>query len=223
LVLTSAYPDPDPAVVLGELPRRSDPIGFKVGADLHRSRLTVFFRLPLAVPHLVWLTLWSLVALLAAIANWAATLARGHSPGSLHRFLSAYLRYQAHVYAFLLLIGNRFPGFAGAAGSYDAEASIAPPLAQNRWSVGFRLLLVLPAWFLASAFGTLAWTCAFLAWFAALVTGRMPRRLLNASAQALRYTLQASGYLLVLSDAYPYGGPCRQETASTPSAESAFG
>jgi Domain of unknown function (DUF4389) len=224
LVLTSAYPDPDPAVVLGELPRRSDPIGFEAGEDLRRSRLTVFFRLPLAVPHLVWLALWSVLALLAAIANWVATLVRGRSPAPLHRFLSAYLRYQAHVYAFLWLIGNRFPGFAGTAGSYDAEASIAPPRAQNRWSVAFRLVLVLPAWFLASAFGSLAWTCAFLAWFAALVTGRMPRGLQNASAQALRYTLQVSGYLLVLNDAYPYSGPCRQEPAgATAPAESAIG
>lgn len=218
LVLTSSYPDPDPAVALGELPRRSDPVGFAAGGDLRRSRLTVFFRLPLAVPHLVWLALWSVVALLAAIANWVATLAQGRSPAPLHRFLSAYLRYLAHVYAFLWLIGNRFPGFVGAAGSYDAEAAIAPPQAQNRWSVGFRLLLVLPAWFLASAFGSLLWTCAFLAWFAALVTGRMPRGLLNAAAQALRYTLQVSGYVLVLSDAYPYSGPCHQEAAGPPPA-----
>jgi hypothetical protein len=218
LVLTSAYPNPDPAVVLGELPRRSDPVGFVAGEDLRRSRLTVFFRLPLAVPHLVWLALWSIVALLAAIANWMATLAQGRSPAPLHRFLSAYLRYQAHVYAFLWLIGDLFPGFVGAAGSYDAEASIAPPQAQNRWSVAFRLLLVLPAWLLASAFGSLMWTCAFLGWFAALVIGRMPQRLLNASAQALRYTLQVSGYVLVLSDAYPYSGPCRQEAADAPGA-----
>jgi hypothetical protein len=225
LVLTSAYPDPDPAVVLGELPRRSDPVGFEAGENLRRARLTVLFRLPLAVPHLVWLALWSVVALFAAVANWVATLAQGRSPAPLHRFLSAYLRYQAHVYAFLLLIGNRFPGFAGGAGSYDAEASIAPPHTQNRWSVAFRLLLVLPAWFLASTFGSLAWMCAFLAWFAALVTGRMPRRLLNASAQALRYTLQVSGYVLVLSDAYPYSGPSRQAAATSApaAAESAFG
>ncbi len=224
LVLTSAYPDPDPGVVLGELPVRGDPIGFEAGGDLRRSRLTVLFRLPLVVPHLVWLALWSVLALLAAIANWVATLVRGRSPAPLHRFLSAYLRYEAHVYAFFWLIGSRFPGFAGAAGSYEAEPSIAPPLAQNRWSVAFRLLLVLPALFLASAFGSLAWTCAFLAWFAALVTGRMPRGLLNASAQALRYTVQVSGYVFVLSDAYPYSGPCHREAgAAGAAAESAFG
>jgi hypothetical protein len=208
-VLTSRYPDSDPEVVLGELPARSDPVSIEVQDDLRRSRLTVFFRLPLAFPHLVWLTLWGVLALFAAIANWAATLVRGRPPASLHRFLSAYLRYQAHVYAFVSLIGNPFPGFAGSAGSYPAEVAIAAPEGQNRWTVGLRLLLAVPAWILAAAYGSVLWTAAVLGWFAALATGAMPRRLRNTGAHALRYVIQVNGYLFLLTDAYPYGGPCQ--------------
>jgi hypothetical protein len=206
-VLTSRYPDSDPQVVLGELPSRSDPISIRVADDLRRSRLTVFFRLPLAFPHLVWLTLWGVLTLFAAIASWAATLARGRPPAALHRFLSAYLRYQAHVYAFISLIVNPFPGFAGSAGSYPAEVAVDAPQPQNRWTVGFRLLLALPAWFLAAAYGWVLWTAAVLGWFAALATGAMPRRLRNTGAHAVRYVIQVNGYLLLLTDAYPYGGP----------------
>jgi uncharacterized protein DUF4389 len=209
LVLSSAYPDSDPTIVLGELPERSDPVGLEVADDGRRSRLTVFFRLPLTFPHLVWLALWSLVALLAAIANWLWTLVRGQPPRALHAFLSAYLRYVTHVYAYLTLVGNPFPGFAGAEGSYPVETAIASPDRQNRWTVAFRLLLALPALLLAAAYGSLLWTAAILAWFAALATGRMPRRLLTAAAQALRYMIQVNGYMLVLSDRYPYSGPCR--------------
>jgi hypothetical protein len=207
-VLTSCYPDSDPEVVLGELPSRSDPISIEVDDDLRRSRLTTFFRLLLAFPHLFWLTLWGVLALFAAIANWGATLVRGRPPAALHRFLSAYLRYQAHVYAFITLIANPFPGFAGSAGSYPAEVAIDAPQRQNRWTVGFRLLLVLPAWFLAAAYGSVLWTTAVLGWFAALGTGAMPRRLRNTGAHALRYLTQVNGYLFLLTDAYPYGGPC---------------
>jgi len=125
------------------------------------------------------------------------------------------------------LVGNPFAGFAGAAGSYPAaEAAVAPPQRQNRWKVGFRLLLVLPASLLAAAYGSVLWTAALLAWFAALITGRMPRRLLNTAAQALRYLIQVNGYLLVLSDQYPNAGPCRHVTASGPApapADLAFG
>jgi Domain of unknown function (DUF4389) len=208
-VLTSRYPDSDPEVVLGALPSRSDPISIEVHDDLRRSRLTVFFRLLLALPHLVWLTLWGVLAFFAAIANWGATLVRGQPPAVLHRFLSAYLRYLAHVYAFVGLIVNPFPGFAGSAGSYPAEVAIDAPRRQNRWAVGFRLVLALPAWFLAAAYASVLWTAAVLAWFAALATGAMPRRLRNTGAHALRYITQVNGYLFLLTDTYPYGGPCR--------------
>jgi hypothetical protein len=208
-VLTSRYPDSDPQVVLGELPSREHPVSIEVKDDLRRSRLTVFFRLPLVFPHLVWLTLWGLLALLASIASWAATLVRGRPPAALHRFLSAYIRYQAHVYAFLSLIGNPFPGFAGSAGSYPAEVAIEAPQPQDRRTVAFRLLLGLPAWFLSAAYGVVLWTIAVLGWFAALATGAMPRTLRNTGAHSLRYVAQVNGYLFLLTDAYPYGGPCR--------------
>jgi Domain of unknown function (DUF4389) len=207
-VLTSRYPDSDPEVVLGELRPRSDPIGLELHDELRRSRLTVFFRLLLAFPHFVWLTLWGVLALLAAIANWAATLVRGRPPLALHRFLSAYLRYQLHVSAFISLTANPFPGFAGSTGSYPAEAAIDAPQRQNRWTVGFRLLLALPAWLLAAAYASILWPVAVLGWFAALATGAMPRRLRNTGAHALRYITQVYGYLYLLTDAYPYGGPC---------------
>jgi hypothetical protein len=208
-VLTSRYPDSDPEVVLGALPSRSDPISIELRDDLRRSRLTVFFRLLLAFPHLVWLTLWGILSALAAIASWVATLVRGRPPAALHRFLSAYLRYLAHVYAFISLIANPFPGFAGSTGTYPAELAIDARQRQNRWSVGFRLLLALPAWFLAAAYGSVLWSVAVLGWFAALVTGVMPRSLRNTGAHALRYLTQVYGYLFLLTDAYPYAGPCR--------------
>ena len=37
----------------------------------------------------------------AIIANWFATLFTGQAPEVLHRFLSAYLRYGIHIYAYL--------------------------------------------------------------------------------------------------------------------------
>ena len=51
----------------------------------------------------------------------------GRSPAALHRFLSAYVRYTTHVYAFLLLVANPFPGFSGEPGSYPVDLEIDPP------------------------------------------------------------------------------------------------
>jgi hypothetical protein len=207
LLLTARYPDVDPEKVLGPLPAREDPVAIAAADDGRRSRLTVLFRLPLAVPHLVWLALWSLLSLIAVIVSWTATLALGRTPLPLHRFLSAYVRYATHVYAFLLLVGNPFPGFVGARGSYPVEARIELPARQSRLSVAFRLLLAIPALVLGGAYGSLLDACAFLGWFAALFTGRMPRQLGAAGAQSLRYGVAVSGYVLLLTDRYPYTGP----------------
>jgi hypothetical protein len=208
LLLTDRYPSSDPLTVIGPLPTRSDPVWLDVRDELRRSRLTVFFRLLLALPHLLWLTLWGVLALLAAIVNWIATLITGTSPEWLHRFLSAYVRYQLQVSAYLYLVGNPFPGFVGAEGTYPIDPHVTARQRQNRWTVLFRLILALPALVLASAFSWLLAAVAFLGWFASLATGRMPVGLRNAGAFALRYTAQTSAYVLLVSPAYPYSGPC---------------
>lgn len=213
LVLSDRYPSADPLTAIGPLPLRDDPVQLDDrGDDLRRSRLTVFFRLLLALPHLVWLVLWSIAALLVAVANWLDTLISGSSSGAMNRFLAAYLRYQLHVFGYLYLIANPFPGFTGAEGSYPIELRIAEGTPQNRWTVAFRGLLAVPALLIASVYGSLAFTAAFLGWFAALFTGRMPLGLRNAGAQALRYSAQAYGYFLLVTGAHPYSGPCLAPT-----------
>jgi hypothetical protein len=206
-LLTDRYPSSDPLSAIGALPVREDPIGLESSDDLRRNRLTVFFRLLLAIPHLIWLTLWGIAAVLAVIGNWFATLFTGTSPEGLHRFLAAYMRYQLHVGAYLYLVGNPFPGFTGERGSYPIELAVAGRAPQNRWTVGFRLVLVLPAMLLTAAYGTLLFTVAVLGWFASLFTGTMPLGLRNAGALALRYTSQTYGYLFLVTCAYPYSGP----------------
>ena len=216
LLVTDEYPDSDPLTAIGPLPIRTDPIRMEVTDELRRSRLTVFFRLALAFPHLVWLALWGLLALLAAIVNWFAVLFTGTAPGWAHRFLARFLRYQTHVLAFLYLVANPFPGFVGAPGSYPVELHVAEPVRQNRWTAFFRLVLAFPAYLLAGVFGQVLLVVAVLGWFAGLFTGQMPLGLRNLGAFALRYTAQTGGYLLLLTGAYPYSGPCHEAAPPTP-------
>jgi Domain of unknown function (DUF4389) len=207
LLLTDRYPNSDPAVHESANVYRSDPIWLTVDDDLRRSRLTTFFRLLLAVPHFVWLTLWGLAALFAVIANWFVTLFRGRPAQPLHRFVAALLRYQTHVFAFVQLVANPFPGFVGRQGSFPIDLELPDPQRQNRWITGFRLFLAIPALFMASALSTVAYIAAIFSWFHALARGRVPRGLRNVGALSLRYSAQAQGYIALLTDSYPYSGP----------------
>jgi hypothetical protein len=190
------------------------PVQLIVSDDLQRSLPTLFFRLPLVIPHLIWLSLWGIAAYLAAIVNWFATLLNGASPDDLHRFLAAYVRYQNHVYGYLFLIADPFPGFTGQVGSYPIEPVIEGPGPQSWWKVGVRLILALPAIVLETAYGGLLFAVALLGWFASLANARMPLGMRNAGALVLRYGAQTNGYLLLLTDVYPYSGPTRRVPAA---------
>jgi hypothetical protein len=206
-LLTGRYPNSDPAVYESANVYRSDPIRVTVTDDLRRSRLTVFFRLLLAIPHFVWLFLWGIAAFFALIANWFVTLFRGTPPRGLHNFLSAYLRYQTHVLAFVQLVANPFPGFTGQPGSYPIDAEIDGPERQNRWVTGFRLILAFPAFAILSALAGAAFLAAVYSWFHGLFRAQVPTGLRNLGAFYLRYQAQVYGYVYLLTDRYPYSGP----------------
>jgi hypothetical protein len=206
LLLTDRYPDADPEAPPAPAELRPHPITVSNEEDLRRSRLTVFFRLLLAIPHLVWLTLWSIVALFAVIGSWFVTLFRGTAPDSLHRFLVRFLRYSTHVYAYVTLVTNPFPGFVGVEG-YPLDVQFAPPERQNRWKTGFRLVLVVPALILSGALWGVLVTVALFGWFTGLFVARMPRDLQRAGAYALRYSVQLNSYLFLLTDRYPDATP----------------
>jgi hypothetical protein len=212
-LLTDRYPNSDPASYPVVNDALDHPIRLARDDDLRRLRLTVFFRLLLALPHFVWLTLWGIVALLAGLVNGIATLIAGHSPNGLHNFLASFIRYQAQVYAYVALVANPFPGFLGRPGSYPLDLEIAPPAEQNRWITFFRIFLALPAMVIAGGFALILFLVGFLGWFYALARGSMPRGMANLGAYAVRYGAQMYGYLYVLTDRYPYTGPAQGEIA----------
>jgi hypothetical protein len=204
-LLTARYPDADPE----EPPSRGldHPVTLTVADDLRRLRLMVFFRLLLAIPHYVWFVLWTAIVLLASIVNWFATLLVGRPPRVFHRFISAWIRYSIHLYAYLTLIGNPFPGFTGTAGSYPIDLELPEPERQHRLVTLFRLFLAIPALLFNGALGTLLFLVAIYGWFYSLMTGRMPRGLRNLGAYALRYQGQVDAYFYLLTARYPFSGP----------------
>jgi hypothetical protein len=216
LLITERYPDADPFVEPTPAAAPSHPIRLTTGEDdMTRNRLMVFFRILLVIPHLVWLILWSIAVDLVAIVAWFAALFTARVPAGIHNFIARWVRYYTHVSAFLWLAGGPFPGFAGAEGSYPIDLQIDPPATQNRWKTGFRIILAIPALLISGGLGFVLFVAALLGWFAALITGRMPRNLRQAQVLALRYSAQLYGYLLLLTDRYPYASPAPPASSST--------
>jgi hypothetical protein len=209
LLVTERYPNADPTALLADVPRPPQHPVHLVGDahDLRQSRVMVFFRLPLAIPHVIWLTLWTIPAVIVSLLNWFVTLVTGTPAASFHRFLSAWIRYSLHVYAFLFLVANPFPGFLGEPGRYPLDLVLPPPQRQSRWVTAFRIVLAIPAYCVNLALQFCLYAAAFLTWFYALATGRAPWGLRNLSAYALRYGGQYNAYLYLITDRYPHASP----------------
>jgi hypothetical protein len=198
------------------------PVRLVVADDRHRSRLTVFFRFFLAIPHLFWLGLWTFAVVFTAIAQWFVTVVRGRPADPLQQFHVAYVRYSTHVGAYLTLAANPFPGFLGEPG-YPIDVEVDATERQSRLTAGFRFLLALPALIFLlgvngggpvggfggsfAISGGLVLTAAFLAWFASLVRGEVPQGLRNVAVYGLRYTAETYAYLLLVTPTYPTTAP----------------
>ncbi len=178
------------------------PIRLVVTDDLRRSRLTVFFRLILAIPPYIWLGLWGIAAFFAWFAAWFAALFAGRVPEGLHGFLASYLRYHGQVYAYMFLLADPFPGF-GSSDGYPVGLEVDPPERQSRWATFFRGILAIPALLIAYVLLYLLELLAFLAWFVCLFAATMPEGFENLGIYCLRYYQQTCGYLYLLTQRYP--------------------
>lgn len=178
------------------------PVRLTLSDDLERNRLTVFFRLILVIPHLIWLSLWGIAVFFAVIINWFATLFAGISPQGLHDFIAQYLRYYVHVYGYLFFLGDPYPGFL-AERPYPADLEIAPPAPQNRWITGFRIILAIPAVIVRSVLQYVLQVIGIISWVVCIVTGRMPLGLRDITAWIIRFDVQTAAYTSIITERYP--------------------
>lgn len=184
------------------------PVRLVVYDDLKRSRLTVFFRLFLLIPHFVWQYAWGFVIFFLVIVNWFAVLIRARSPEDLHLLLARGIRYRTHVNSYMFLVSNPYPTFFGRPGSHPVDLEVEGPERQRRVITLFRIILAIPALVISYVFLFVLWVVALIGWFIALVVGRMPKGMRDLSAYCLQYEAQTWAYLMILTDRYPsFSGP----------------
>jgi len=186
----------------GSMPAAEHPIHLVNADDLRRSRLSVFLRILLAVPHLALLYVWTIGVEIAVVFSWVLGIVLGRVPGPLHDFTASYWRYRTRVTAYVAVLANPYPPF-GSGGAYPVDLVIAPAADQNRLTILFRLILAIPALILAYVFFAGIAIVAVLGWFAGVILGRMPEGLEKLGTFLLSWESQSWGYLFLLTGRYP--------------------
>jgi Domain of unknown function (DUF4389) len=187
------------------------PVSFAADYVEPRSRLTTFFRLILAIPHIVVLYLFAIAALLGVVVAWFAILFTAHYPPGLYGFVSRYVRYATQVMAYITLLTDEYPQFGGA-DDYPVRMTFAGPLPEySRLKTFFRGILAIPLVVLRYVAGILIELGALGAWFVIVITGKMPPGLQDVMVLASSFTARSDAYLFLLTETYP---PFREDMAA---------
>jgi hypothetical protein len=178
------------------------PIGLIVTDDLKRSRLTVFFRLLLVIPHLIWCYIWAIAVIFTVVIAWFAALFTGRVPAGLHDFNAGFLRYSTRITGYMFLLADPWPPFSSS-DPYPIDVRIDGPQSQSRLTVFFRVILAIPALLLVYVFRAVNQIIGLLGWFYCLALGRMHPGMRDISAWLLRFEVQTYAYLMLLTGRYP--------------------
>ena len=191
----------------------------------NRNRLTTFFRLILAIPHIILVGgvglsiatsqnessttsgfgeggLLGAVAGFLAIVSWFTIVIAGTHIAGIRQFCSFYLRWKTRATAYLMLLEDAYPPFGDA--PYPTSVEIVDPVGpRERLTVFFRLILAIPH-FIVLFLIFIAWCfTTILAWFVILFSGSYPAGMYRFAAGSLRWLVRVEAYLLLLVDEYP--------------------
>jgi hypothetical protein len=87
--------------------------------------------------------------------------------------------------------------------SYPATFTLDPPESITNWRPLVQWILAIPHFVVAYVINLVAALCMLVAWFAIVITGRMPQGLADVIAMANRYQLRIMAYAGFLHEEYP--------------------
>jgi hypothetical protein len=93
------------------------PVDVRVAPAAPQSRLTVFFRLILAIPALLLVWAFRLVNQIIAFIGWFYCLATGHMHQGMRDISAWLLRYEVQTYGYIFLLTGEYPSFMGVPGT----------------------------------------------------------------------------------------------------------
>lgn len=180
------------------------PFAIEVDPPAPQSRLTVFFRIILAIPHAIIVQVLGVAAAVMTLIAWVAILATGKYPAGLYSFVLNVNHWQLRLNGYIFLLAGTYPPFAMGPAEYPVRLTGEGELEnRNRLTTLLRIIWLIPhiiiLYFVQIAFAVV-WV---ISWFAALFTGSVPAGMHNFMGGVLRWQTRVGVYAMLLTDEYP--------------------
>jgi len=168
------------------------------------SRLLIFVRGILVIPHYIALLVLGIGAFFVWIISFWAILFTGRYPEGMFNYMVGLMRWGTRVIAYQFFMTDKYPPFSLEDDpSYPVRIQIAYPPQVARWRPLVNWLLAYPALIASYGLMLLAYVCVFFAFFAILFTGRYPQGLFNAVSIGLRWQLRVNSFSYWMTEKYP--------------------
>lgn len=208
------------------------PVIYEIDRPEKYNRLTVLFRLILAIPQMIlvggsgigviftlsgqnqenagWQFISSIISTgiltwvlsILVFLAWWAILFTGRFPRAFQDFCINIYRWAQNVYAYIYLLADPYPPFSGEK-PYSLRLTVTPTEKHNRLTVLFRIFLVIPHAIILTFLGIALIVVTIIAWFAILITGQYPEGMYNFSRGVLRWGARVAAYIYLFVDDYP--------------------
>lgn len=181
------------------------PVTYTQRPPEQRNRLTVFFRLIIAIPHLIWACLYGIAFGIVVFIAWFAILFTGRWPQGMYDFAAGFIRFYGRLLAYVYLISDTYPPFDGGEHpDYDVQIRVAPPKeSYSRLKTFFRFILAIPVAILQYLFSLWLFAVAVVIWVVAVFTGKTGAGLMEAMRMPMAYYVRAAAYIYLVTEDWP--------------------
>jgi Domain of unknown function (DUF4389) len=185
-------------------PNPDYPVRLDVDYPDSLSRLLIFVKWLLAIPHFIALIFLAIGAYIVLFISWFAVLITGTYPEGMFNYMVGVIRWSTRVQAYVFLMTDVYPPFSlDDDPNYPVRVQIDYPSTIPRWLPLVSWLLVIPYLICAAFLLFAAEVAVFIAWFAILITGRFPEGIFSFVTITFRWALRAGAYAYWMEEPYP--------------------
>ena len=181
------------------------PVVYHQTPAVDRSRLTVFFRFIMVIPHLIWSMFYGLASAVVVFLAWFAIVFTAKYPAGMYEFVAGYMRFSTRLLGYMYLVTDEFPPFDGGEHpEYPVQVLIpVPKESYSRMTTFFRVILLIPVFVLQYVFTLWIYAVSIAIWFVAVITGKTSIGLVDAENFPLAYLARSYAYTYLLTDDWP--------------------
>jgi hypothetical protein len=180
------------------------PVVFDFTRQMRHSRLLLLLRPVLILPHVLWVNVYTAVAVVVWLLSAVMVLVTGRHPRSLWDILDGYFRYACKVNAYVVLLSDTYPPFGGGSEHpFPVRISCRYTERMGRAGVLFRGILLVPQILSSIALAIGAAVFLLVIGVTVLLLGRMPLWQWTFTVTQYVYLSRVAAYALLLTDVYP--------------------